>query len=103
MTNQKLESESSSQTQELSRLVIELQQKDSDLERVRQESSSKSQEMSRLVNELLQKDAEVDKTRNEVDALRSDNAVSCAFSGAGRYTSEPRLCQSCTVAFGLRQ
>lgn len=59
--------------------MIELQQKDSDLERVRQESSSKSQEMSRLVNELLQKDAEVEKTKNEVDALRNDNAVSYAF------------------------
>lgn len=80
--------------------MIELQQKDSDLERVRQESSSRSQEMSRLVNELLQKDAEVEKTKNEVDALRNDNAVSCAFFWCWR-TSKRYLCQCCT-AFGCR-
>lgn len=43
---------------------------------MRQESSGRSQDLSRLVNELLQKDEELAKTNNEVEGLRKDNAVS---------------------------
>ena len=60
----------------MNELRCTLQLKEKELEKARQESSGKSEDLSRLVNELRQKDEKLAQMKIEVEGLRRNNAVS---------------------------